>query len=52
MSTLLQEAPFPVTSCRIYTSFINDDITNEKILCSRQDKFGSHGLCKGNEVQL
>ena len=47
-SVFLQEAPFPVTSCKVYTSFIKDDISHEKILCSRQNKHGSHGLCKGN----
>jgi len=44
----LQEAPFPVTSCKIYSTIIKDDITNLNLLCSRQDKDGSHALCKGD----
>ncbi|CAG5110261.1 Oidioi.mRNA.OKI2018_I69.chr2.g4677.t1.cds [Oikopleura dioica] len=44
----LQEAPFPVTSCKIYSTIIKDDISNLNLLCSRQDKDGSHALCRGD----
>jgi len=47
-SNNLQEATFPVTSCRIYQSFIRDEFGTEKILCSRQNHKGSHALCQGD----